>query len=363
MINTQLAVIGAGPAGLSAAIEAAKHGVKVTLLDENLKPGGQLFKQIHKFFGSKEHQAGVRGFDIGKSLIEESRELGVDIRLGTVVYGAFDKNYLDITYEDKVEVLKAERIIIATGACEKALSFHGWTLPGVMGAGAAQTMINVNRVLPGKRILMIGSGNVGLIVSYQLMQAGAEVVALVEAADHIGGYGVHASKIRRAGVPICISHTVKCVEGDGKVEKATIVQVDKNFKQVYGTEKNYDVDMVCIAIGLYPLVEIPKLLGCETVYVQALGGFVPKHNEKMETTVPGVYICGDLAGIEEASSAMEEGRLAGLSAAESLGCISKEDYITRTETIKKQLDALRMGSFGEKRKEAVDFVTGGFRNE
>jgi len=359
MIKTQLAVIGAGPAGLSAAIEAAGHGVKVTLLDENLKPGGQLFKQIHKFFGSREHKAGVRGFDIGRSLIEESKKLGVDVRLGTVVYGAFDNNYLDITYEDKVEALQADRIIIATGASEKALSFPGWTLPGVMGAGAAQTMINVNRVLPGKRILMIGSGNVGLIVSYQLMQAGAEVVALVEAADHIGGYGVHAAKIRRAGVPIYTSHTVKCVDGNNIVERATLIEVDKSFKQVAGTEKTYDVDMVCIAVGLYPLIEIPKLLGCETVYVPVLGGFVPKHDERMETTVPGVYVSGDLAGVEEASSAMEEGRLAGLSVAESLGYISKDDYTERANVIKKQLDALRMGTFGERRKDAVAFITGG----
>ncbi|MEL7648650.1 MAG: NAD(P)/FAD-dependent oxidoreductase [Sedimentibacter sp.] len=359
MINTQLAVIGAGPAGLSAAIEAAKYGVKVTLLDENSKPGGQLFKQIHKFFGSKEHKAGTRGFDIGSQLIEESKKYGVNVRMGNVVYGAFDKNYLDITYEDKVEVLKAEKIIIATGASEKALCFPGWTMPGVMGAGAAQTMINVNRVLPGKRILMIGSGNVGLIVSYQLLQAGAEVVALVEAADCIGGYGVHAAKIRRAGVPILTSHTVKCVTGTKCVESATVVRVDNNFKPIEGTEKTFDVDMVCIAIGLYPLVELIKIFGCQTAYLPVLGGFVPLHDESMETSIPGVYVAGDLAGVEEASTAMEEGKLAGLAVAHSLGYITNEEYDLRSESIKGQIDSLRMGQFGQKRKEAVDFLVGG----
>lgn len=363
MINTQLAVIGAGPAGLSAAIEAAKHGVNVTLLDENSRPGGQLFKQIHKFFGSKEHKAGIRGFNIGKRLIEESEKYGVNVKLGTVVYGAFDNNYLDITYEDKVEVLKADKIIIATGASEKALGFPGWTLPGVMGAGAAQTMINVNRVLPGKRVLMIGSGNVGLIVSYQLMQAGAEVVALIEAADSIGGYGVHASKIRRAGVPILTSHTVKCVTGNNGVDKATVIKVDSNFKPISGTEVEFDVDMVCVAVGLYPLIELTKILGCETIYVPVLGGFVPKHDEQMQTTVPGIYVAGDLAGVEEASSAMEEGKLAGLAVAKSLGYISEEDYKSKVDIVKKQLDSLRLGQFGQKRKEAVASIVGGFKNE
>lgn len=353
MINTELAVIGAGPAGLSSAIEAAKSGVKVTLIDENLRPGGQLFKQIHKFFGSKEHKAGVRGIDIGKQLIEESKKLGVDVKLNTVVYGAFDNNYLDISYGDKVEVLKAEKIIIATGGSEKALSFHGWTLPGVMGAGAAQTMINVNRVKPGQRVLMIGSGNVGLIVSYQLMQAGVDVVALIEGAPNIGGYGVHASKIRRAGVPIYTSHTIKCAIGDGKVEKAEIIQVDEKFKFIEGTEKQFDVDVICIAVGLYPVMQLPYMLGCKSTLLPILGGFVPLHDENMETTVEGVYVAGDVSGIEEASTAMEEGRLAGVSVAKSLGYISDEDYKIKKENIYENLNALRMGRSGEKRKIAV----------
>ena len=101
--------------------------------------------------------------------------------------------------DGKDHTIKAKKIVMATGASENALAFPGCTLPGVMGAGAAQTMINVNRVLPGQKIIMVGSGNVGLIVSYQLMQAGADVLALIEAAPKIGGYGVHAAKIRRAG--------------------------------------------------------------------------------------------------------------------------------------------------------------------
>ena len=193
MKRTEIAIIGAGPAGLSCAVEAARAGAKVTLLDENLKPGGQLFKQIHKFFGSREHQAGTRGFRIGEQLLKETEELGVEVLLNAAVYGIYEDKTLAYIKDGKDYALQADRIVIAAGASENALAFPGCTLPGVMGAGAAQTMINVHRVLPGKKILMVGSGNVGLIVSYQLMQAGADVVALIEAAPQIGGYGVHAA--------------------------------------------------------------------------------------------------------------------------------------------------------------------------
>lgn len=217
MNTTEIAIIGAGPAGLSCAVEAARAGVKVTVLDENLKPGGQLFKQIHKFFGSREHKAGIRGFRIGEQLLEETEKLGVEVLLNSTVYGLYEDKLIAYIKDGRDHTLKAKKIVIATGASENALAFPGCTLPGVMGAGAAQTMINVNRVLPGQKIIMVGSGNVGLIVSYQLMQAGADVVALIEAAPKIGGYGVHAAKIRRAGVPIFVSTTIKEVLGEEKV--------------------------------------------------------------------------------------------------------------------------------------------------
>ena len=209
-------VVGAGPAGLAAAIETARRGARTLLVDENGKPGGQLFKQIHKFFGSHEHRAGVRGYDIGRQLLEDAEGAGVTVMLDSVVHGLFE-NRVAILQAGRQITVEAGRIILATGASENAAAFPGSTLPGVMGAGAIQTMINVHRVLPGKRIVMLGSGNVGLIVSYQLMQAGAEVLALVEAMPSIGGYGVHAAKIRRAGVPILIGTTISRALGNGKV--------------------------------------------------------------------------------------------------------------------------------------------------
>ncbi|HHV82969.1 MAG TPA: FAD-dependent oxidoreductase [Tepidanaerobacter syntrophicus] len=352
MKRADIAVIGAGPAGLSCAVEAAKAGAKVVVLDENLKPGGQLFKQIHKFFGSREHRAGTRGFRIGQQLLEETEKLGVEVVLDAAVYGIYEDRLIAYITNGKDHTLKAEKIVLATGASENALAFPGCTLPGVMGAGAAQTMINVNRVLPGEKILMVGSGNVGLIVSYQLMQAGADVVALIEAAPKIGGYGVHASKIRRAGVPIYVSTTIKEIIGEEKVEEVVTIELDRNWQQIPGTEKNFEADTVCLAVGLSPLTELAWMAGCEFVYIPPLGGQVPIHDRNMETTLEGVYVAGDITGVEEASSAMEEGRLAGVACAESLGYYDKIKALELKNEIWNRLDALRTGPFGEGRFQA-----------
>jgi thioredoxin reductase len=349
MEKVDLAVIGSGPAGLSSAIEAAKAGAKVTLIDENEAAGGQLFKQIHKFFGSKEHYAETRGYDIGKKLLNETKEWAVDVRLNTAVFGLFENNTVGIFTEEKSSTLQAKKIVLATGASENPLAFPGWTLPGVMGAGAAQTMINIWRVLPGKRILMIGSGNVSLVVTYQLLQAGAEVVAIVEALPKIGGYGVHAAKVRRAGVPILTSHTIKEAVGDRKVEGATIIQLDEKWTPMPGTERTMELDAICIAVGLQPRTELAWLAGCRFMYLPQLGGFTPIHNKNMETSVQGLYVAGDTAGVEEASTAMEEGRLAGISVAEALGYLNTSDFDEMAETIQKRLRALRAGPFGQQR--------------
>ena len=354
MKEAELAIVGAGPAGLSAAIEAAKAGVKVLLCDENPKAGGQLFKQIHKFFGSRAHQAGVRGIDIGNNLLKEVKESGVEVLLDAVVWGIFKTDTLCVTHNGKNMMVKAKKILLATGASENVLSFPGWTLAGVMGAGAIQTMINVHRVLPGRRVLMVGSGNVGLIVSYQLMQAGAQVLAIVDALPRVGGYAVHASKIRRAGVPILTSTTIKEAIGKEKVEKAVIVRLDEKFNQITGTEREFVLDVICLAVGLSPLAELAWLAGCKFTDVPELGGLLPVHNEDMETTVKGIYVAGDLAGIEEASTAIEEGRLAGIAIAESLGYLNGTEAKTKKKVILERSEQLRDGPFGLGRRQAKE---------
>lgn len=349
-IKTDVAVIGAGSAGLSAAYQAATAGADVLVIDENALPGGQLFKQIHKFFGSKEHQAGVRGFEIGRQLLQMVEASGAKVMLDSLVYGMMKDKTLGVINGGRSYSVEAGAVIIATGAKENYMPFPGSTLPGVMGAGAAQTMINVNFVLPGKRIIMVGSGNVGLIVSYQLLQAGAEVAALVEAAPQIGGYGVHAAKIRRAGVPILVGHTVTRVWGEGQVQQAEIAALDKKWQPIPGSETTYEVDTVCLAVGLNPMTELALMAGCAFDFIPAFGGHVPLHNPDMETTVPGLYVAGDVTGVEEASSAMEEGNLAGVAAAQALGFLPKQEAEAKKAEIWARLNSLRSGLFGAKRK-------------
>ena len=357
MNRTDLIVVGAGPAGMSAAIEAAKHGARVTVFDENSRPGGQLFKQIHKFFGSKEHHAKVRGFVIGEELMEEAARLGVDVRLDSTVIGLYQDKEVVVRKGDEVSHHKADAIVIATGAAENMVTSEGWTLPGVIGAGAAQTMMNLHGVRPGDRVLMLGTGNVGLVVSYQLEQAGCKVVALVDAAPRVGGYGVHAAKVARTGVPFYLFHTIKRAEGTDHVTGVTIAQVDSRFQFVPGTEKHFDVDTICVAVGLSPMSQLFKMDGCRVVDDRKRGGQVPVVDDLGETSIPGIFAAGDVSGIEEASSAMIEGRIAGLAAAEYLGFIDKDEMDEAVAANDAALDGLRQGMFAPKNRRKVVTTT------
>lgn len=357
----EILIIGAGPAGLSAAIEAAKNGAEVLVVDENKKPGGQLFKQIHKFFGSRRHKAGVRGFDIGTELLEEVQKLGVTVMLNTVAYGFYPNGEgvaLAVNGEEGM-IVHPQKVIMATGASENPLAFPGWTLPGVVGAGAIQTMINVHRVSVGQRVLMIGSGNVGLIVSYQLLQAGIDVAGIVEAAPQLGGYGVHSAKIRRAGVPLYVSHTViEAVPNADMsgIKGAIIAEVDEHFQPISGTEQFIECDVIGIAVGLTPDVALPAMADVAFVNGGRLGSQVPMHDRNMETTKEGIYVAGDSAGVEEASSAIEEGKLAGIAATEALGKIDADTAKELKENVWNSLNQLRTGPFGAGRHDAKEKI-------
>lgn len=362
MKRYDLMIVGAGPSGLSAAIEAAKRGLKVVVFDENEKPGGQLFKQIHKFFGSKEHKAKIRGFVIGQQLLQEASESGVEVVLNATVVGLYQDKEIVVRMGEEVKHFKGDSILIATGAAENMVTFEGWTLPGVIGAGAAQTMMNLHGIKPGNKVLMLGSGNVGLVVSFQLLQAGCEVAALVDAAPRVGGYGVHAAKVARCGVPFYLSHTIVRAEGTDCVTGVTIAEVDSRFRFIPGTEKHFDVDTICLAVGLSPMSQLLKMAGCRMEDNPKRGGQVPICDEYGETSIKGIFVAGDVSGIEEASSAMIEGRIAGIAAAHYLGYIEKEELEEKYKENKAALEGLRSGMFApenrgkliEKTEEGID---------
>ena len=354
MKRYELIVIGAGPAGLSAAIEGAKAGMRVAVFDENARPGGQLFKQIHKFFGSKEHKAKIRGFRIGEMLLQEAEAAGVNVQLNATVLGIFPEKRITVRFGDHVEQFSGDNIIVATGAAENMVLFDGWTKPGVIGAGAAQTLMNLHGVQPGQNILMVGSGNVGLVVSYQLLQAGCKVAALIDAAPRVGGYGVHAAKVARYGVPFYMRHTILHAEGKDQVEGAVIAEVDDKFQPIPGTEKHLDVDTICLAVGLSPMSQVLRMSGCEID--DTPGGLVPKTDAYGETTIPGLFAAGDVAGIEEASSAMIGGRIAGLAAAHRAGYLDDAAFEAQAEAARASLTQLRQGMFAKENRGRTDLT-------
>lgn len=338
----QVTIVGAGPAGLSAAAALGELGARVALYDEGAVAGGQLAKQIHRFFGSGEHHAGVRGFEIARLLLERARNAGVRIELRTTVFGIYPGPVLGLYQPDRpVWFEPAECLILCVGASERGLPCEGWTLPGVMGAGAAQTLMNVHRVRPGRRAVMVGAGNVGLIVAYQLLQAGVDVAAVVEAGPRIGGYEVHAAKLRRYGVPILTRHSVMAAQGDSGVERVTIGGLLPGGGFDASSLRDLDADLVCLAVGLTPQVELAQMAGCRIRWDAALGGHVVEVDEDLQTSVPGVYASGDLSGIEEASIAMEEGRVAALACAERLGLLSAAAATAQKDAAHRRLRGLR----------------------
>lgn len=357
MKRYEMIVVGAGPAGLSAAIEAAKLGMDVAVFDENARPGGQLFKQIHKFFGSKEHHAKERGFRIGEDLLEEARQAGVKVFLNAVVMGIYEEKEVLVREDDEVIHYKGDNIIIATGAAENMIPFKGWDKPGVIGAGAAQALMNLQGVMPGKRVLMVGSGNVGLVVSFQLLQAGCEVAAVVDAAPRVGGYGVHAAKVARTGVPFLTRHTVVEALGTDRVEGAVVAEVDDCFQPIPGTEQAFDVDTICIAVGLSPMSQLADNAGCDMKFIPRKGGNVPVVDEFGETSIKGIYCAGDVAGIEEASSAMLLGRISGAHAARECGYLDAAEFDKRVAAYHASLGQLREGMFAPKNKGRTDWAT------
>lgn len=357
MIETDVLVIGGGPAGMNAALASAQSGAHVLLVDKFQHLGGQLVKQTHKFFGWAEKGAGTRGFNLAKRLSEDvMNNDNVQILLGYEVVGAYrDGTYLAASWSDHITI-KAKKLIVCTGAAERMILFENNDMPGVMGAGAVQTLMNEYGVLPAERFLIVGSGNVGVILAYQLLQAGATVDAIVDVLPKLGGaYWVHAAKVQRLGVPLLLGRTVLGVYGNSRVESAITAKVDEKMQPIPGTEKRHDVDAVALAVGLMPLTDIFQMMGVKTVYVPELGGFVPWHDEFGRTTNKDIFVAGDAGGIEEATTASIGGTIAGLAAANDLG------YQDNMQAVKDNLEALsifRTSSLSKKVLEGIERMRG-----
>lgn len=299
-VETDVLVVGGGPAGLSASLELAVHGTKVVLCDDKPTLGGKLDLQTHNFFGSVEDcYAGQRGMDIGRLLEDQVRaQPGIDVWTSSPAVGVFQDGVVGVVKQGRFTVVKPRALLIATGARERVLAFPGADLPGVYGGGAFQTLVNRDQIKPARRLLIVGGGNVGLIVAYQALQAGIDVVALVEIMPQVGGYKVHRDKIVRLGVPVYTSCTILRAEGKDQVERVIAAQVDDRYRPLDGTEVVFDVDTVLIAVGLSPVNELfeeGRRLGMR------------------------VYSAGDAHEIAEASAAMFSGKITARTILQDLG--------------------------------------------
>jgi len=290
VVKTLALIIGGGPAGMSAAIELGKMGVKCIVTDDKQELGGKLSLQTHNFFGSiRDCFAGSRGMDIGTdlaSLVEIDKN--IDVWINSPVVGVFVDGMVGIVKNDKYVLVKPKNLLITTGAREKTLAFPGCDLPGVYGAGAFQTLVNRDRIKPTDKLFIVGGGNVGLIGAYHALQAGIDVIGIVEALPQCGGYKVHLDKIKRLGIPIYTSHTVLRAEGKDHLEHVVISEIDNKFQPIKGTEAVFEADTLLIAVGLTPVDELTK---------------------QAEKFGLKTYSAGDADIIAEASAAMFSGRI------------------------------------------------------
>jgi len=299
-IQTECLIIGGGPAGLSAAIELGQRGIRTLVIDDKHRLGGKLVLQTHRFFGSiNACYAGTRGIDIATRLADDAaRYEQVQTWVNTTAVAVFSDKKVGVIKDGEYILIEPDVLLVAAGAREKNLTFKGNTLPGVYGAGAFQTLVNRDLVKPSERLFIVGGGNVGLIAGYHALQAGIEVVGLVEALPECGGYKVHKDKLVRMGVPIYTSHTVVSANGIDSVESVTIARVDDKWQPIPGTEKSFDCDTLLIAVGLDSIDEFTK--------------------KAKEFNLP-VFAAGDSDEVAEASAAIFSGKIRGLEIVQYLG--------------------------------------------
>ncbi|GGT20388.1 NAD(P)/FAD-dependent oxidoreductase [Streptomyces atratus] len=334
-----LAVVGAGPAGLAAAVTAADHGLDVVLLDSAVTPGGQYYRSPPGGLGATRPGALHHGWPVFAELsarLAAHRDSGAIRHLPNhqvwTVERAGDGDWIlhAVTGAegDQRSAVRARRLLLATGAHERQLPFPGWTLPGVVSAAGAQAMLKSGLVLPGRRIVVAGSGPLLQAVALSLTRAGASVPALIEASGY-GAYarapqvlaanpgkmaeGVrHGAALTGAGVRMLTRRAVTDVHGDDRVEAVTVSRVDRRWRPVPGTGREIACDALAVGHGLAPQLELAVAAGCGT-RACADGTHAVTLDQQLRTTVPGVWAAGEAGGIGGVELALCEGELAALS--------------------------------------------------
>jgi thioredoxin reductase/bacterioferritin-associated ferredoxin len=354
--RVEVLVVGGGPAGLAAAIEAARAGVQVVVVDENSRPGGQIYRQLPSAFVVEDPRSPQEHAD-ARALFCEADRLSIQFRGGTLVWGSFEPRVVEVMADGRCARIQADVIIVAAGAYDRPVPIPGWTLPGVLTVGGAQTLLKSQRMLPGRRILLAGTGPLLLVVAAQLAKAGAGIVAVVDPVRASAllphawslmkawpmfrqGIG-YRTAVLRAGVPWLAPYVLTRVDGADQVERAVVARADDDWRPIAGTERSFDVDTVCIGYGLLPSVELLRLMGCRMRHDPPGDFSVPERTPDGETSISAVFAVGDGAQVAGVKVAVEEGRIAGLSAACLLGKLSADAAERGKQAARARLDRLR----------------------
>jgi len=372
--KADLVIVGAGPAGLAAAAEAARQNGKVVVVDEAPQPGGRLPSQIHREPRSAGHEkeSWSNGPATAERLTQEALTAGARILCGVSVWGIFPAWYVGVAPTDASQPLPdcpagfdTRAVLVATGACQNPLIFPGWTLPGVITAGAVQTMINVHRVLPGRKAVIIGIDPLCLAAAQLLEAVGSKVLGVFlppangllpgpaspkTAIQALAGYSAYAPGILTSlaamagkylsalaalcypqrglkieGIPLMLRQAALSVGGAQKAESVQIAALRSDGRIIDGSEKQLAADVVITSAGLSPLTELAQVAGCPLHYMPEMGGWVPVHSDRFETPRTGLFIAGSISGVEGATVAESQGRIAGLAAADYLELTDRED--------------------------------------
>ena len=326
MKNADLVIIGGGPAGLAAAIEARRRGVEnLLILERDSELGGILNQCIHNGFGLHTFKEELTGPEYAARFIQQAQELGIPCKLDTMVLDlAADKTVTAMNRTDGLFQLHPKAVVLAMGCRERprgALNIPGYRPAGIFTAGTAQRLVNMEGYLPGRKVVILGSGDIGLIMARRMTLEGAEVQVVAELMPYSGGLKRNIVQcLDDYGIPLKLSHTVVDIQGKERVEGVTLARVE-NGRPVPGTEEHYDCDTLLLSCGLLPENELSRAAGVRLSPVT--GG--PAVNESLETSIPGVFAAGNVLHVHDlVDYVSEEAGAAGAHAAAYIQSAGRE---------------------------------------
>lgn len=342
-VDVDLIVIGAGPAGIGAALAASESGVDVVIVDEAHAPGGQVYRALPSKFRAGDPAALGPDYAKGELLRRALEASGVRTALGHRVYSLAPGFRVDAAGPEKTQSWQARAVIVAAGTHERVIPVPGWTTPGVIGLAAATILLKSQQMLPGEATVVAGCGPLLAAVAAAIIKGGGRVAAVVDLSarrDWLRLFPAMASRpnlvarglrwlatIRAANVPILFRHAVTEVRGRESVAEIAVRPVNDDWSPRRDQpERNFPADSLAIGHGLVPASEVTRLLRARHQFLPPRGGWVAVHDEGFRTSVEALYVAGDCAGISGAAAAVPQGRIAGLTAALDLGKIGPDEY-------------------------------------